>query len=751
MPTRRSRATLFSGVTILLAGLLLTSVHIIQAGATGGDSDGHWFTEEAGNPADSTSENTEASRFSPLDADQALSAVVTPQDLAGAVAGERTIVAASGDLTATLFDGEEVTVTIEEVALTLGAEGLDTVPTVEVVGTHLEADGDREAAAFTFVPDEAGNYALHGGIDRGEASRVEVEPAADGLVRLIEVDAAVDLPGETDDALLAPADDADSPVPTPEAIPPEAGEEDIITVDLLIGYVSTLGSPARGAIAHRVTETNAALATSRTRVRLSLVSTTPVKYTPEPTMRKDLDNIQEESSALAPLRDQRDAIGADLVALVVPSATRTECGLAWVPPSSGSPDYAFSVTAFDCLRGLTLSHEIGHNLGGNHDRAHTTISNHPFPFSHGHQVPGKARDVMAYACLKGDCPRKLQFSNPDVPFIGFPRVRSGTPDDNNARSFDLMAPIIEQYRERTGIVRVAGKDRYETAAAASQHAFTDPVAVSTVVVATGTDFPDALSAAPLAAKLGGPLLLSTSRSLSPATEAEIRRLQPDHIIMLGGPGALSPMVERALRQLLPENGAVERISGVDRYATSLALAERGWPTATDAFLATGADYADALSASAAAGHLDAPVLLVPQRTASLPASARSYLESAGTTRIHIAGGPSIVSPGVESDAKRLGSVVRYAGKDRYETSAEIANAHHTVGGSIYFASGSDFPDALSGAAVAAQAHAPLVLSARTCVLQSLNAVQRSIQPRRLVLLGGTALLSEAVRQGQVCV
>lgn len=729
----------------------MTSVHSIPAGATGGDADGHWFTEEAGNPADSTTEHTEASRFSPLDADQALSAVVTPQDLASAVAGERTIVAAAGDLTATLFDGEEVAVAVEEVALTLGAEGLDTAPTVEVVGTHLEADGDRKAAAFTFVPDEVGNYVLHGGIERGEASRVEVEPAADGLVRLIEVDAAVDMPVETDDALLAPADNADSSVPTPEAIPPAADEEDIITVDLLVGYVSTLGSRARGAIAQRVTETNAALATSETRLRLSLVSITPMNYKPESTMRKDLDNIQEESSALAPLRDQRDAIGADLVALIVPSATRTECGLAWIPDSSGSPDYAYSVTAFDCFRGLTLSHEIGHNLGGNHDRAHTTISNHPFSFSHGHQVPGKARDIMAYACANGDCPRKLQFSNPGVPFIGFPQEMSGTPDDNNARSFDLMAPVIERYRERTDIVRVAGKDRYETAAAASQHAFIDPTAVGTVVVATGMDFPDALSAAPLAAKLGGPLLLSTSHSLSSVTEAEIRRLQPDHIIMLGGPGALSPRVERALGNLIPENGTAERISGVDRYATSLALAERGWPTATDAFLATGADYADALSASAAAGKLDAPVLLVPQGAVSLPASARSHLESIGATKLHIAGGTSIVSAGVESDARRLGSVVRYAGQDRYETSAMIANAHHTVGGSIYFASGSDFPDALSGAAVAGQAHAPLVLSARTCILRSLNTVQRSIQPQRLVLLGGTALLSEAVRQGRVCV
>ena len=62
-----------------------------------------------------------------------------------------------------------------------------------------------------------------------------------------------------------------------------------------------------------------------------------------------------------------------------------------------------------------------------------------------------------------------------------------------------------------------GIDRYETALAVSRHAFTP--GVGAVVLATGEDFPDALSAAPLAAAYGGPVLLTPPMALRDATAA----------------------------------------------------------------------------------------------------------------------------------------------------------------------------------------------------------------------------------------
>jgi hypothetical protein len=121
-------------------------------------------------------------------------------------------------------------------------------------------------------------------------------------------------------------------------------------------------------------------------------------------------------------------------------------------------------------------------------------------------------------------------------------------------------------------VRIFGADRYTTAAATSASTFKDASKVSTVVLATGEAWPDALGAAGLAGAVRGPVLLTHSLGLTAAARQEIVRLAPERVLVVGGEGAVSDGVLDEIRTLgIP---VVDRIGGLDRYETAALVAER---------------------------------------------------------------------------------------------------------------------------------------------------------------------------------
>jgi putative cell wall-binding protein len=114
------------------------------------------------------------------------------------------------------------------------------------------------------------------------------------------------------------------------------------------------------------------------------------------------------------------------------------------------------------------------------------------------------------------------------------------------------------------VERLAGDDRYETAAAVSAAHFAPGVPVT--YVATGTQFPDALAGGAAAADAGGPVLLVARDAVPEATATELDRLAPARIVLLGGPNAVSEQVRVRLQE--HTSGEVVRLSGPDRYATA---------------------------------------------------------------------------------------------------------------------------------------------------------------------------------------
>jgi serine protease len=197
-----------------------------------------------------------------------------------------------------------------------------------------------------------------------------------------------------------------------------------------------------------------------------------------------------------------------------------------------------------------------------------------------------------------------------------------------------------------GVTRLWGADRYGTAAAISASAF---ASASLVYVATGENFPDALAAGAVAAAAKAPLLLVRSDALPSQTKAELERLDPDRIVIVGSAGAVSSGVATRLA----EHASVSRIAGPDRYASAAALSTASFATngPKTVYVATGDVFPDGLTAGPLAGMRNGPLLLVPRT--SLPAVVATELRRLDPTNVVIVGGPMVVSDAVRDQIRAL--------------------------------------------------------------------------------------------------
>jgi putative cell wall-binding protein/alpha-tubulin suppressor-like RCC1 family protein len=305
-----------------------------------------------------------------------------------------------------------------------------------------------------------------------------------------------------------------------------------------------------------------------------------------------------------------------------------------------------------------------------------------------------------------------------------------------------------------GHTRISGADRYGTAVAISQSAFQTPNPGNpfAVTVASGTNFPDALAAGPVAAALGNPLLLVPSDGALPSTvSTELTRLNPWKVTIAGGTAAVSNLVERELTG----NGAliVDRRAGQDRYETAAKLAELTGGLGRTVFIATGASFPDALGGSAAAARFSGALLLTDR--SSLPQATASALTSGKPLRVIILGGETVVEPLVRTQIEALlvpgATVERWSGADRYATAATISSKTYPDGATTaYLASAASYPDALAGAPVAAKAGAPLLLTSRDCVPASTLAELVRLGATKIVVLGGTSAVSDAAADLTAC-
>lgn len=293
------------------------------------------------------------------------------------------------------------------------------------------------------------------------------------------------------------------------------------------------------------------------------------------------------------------------------------------------------------------------------------------------------------------------------------------------------------------VVRLAGENRFDTAAQLSARGY--PAGAAVAYVATGRDFPDALAAGPAAGFEGGPLLLTERTSLPGATAAEIARLAGlgmDRIVIVGGTGAVSASVEAALGTYVT---TVERVSGANRYSTAANVSHAVFDDADTVVLAVGNNFPDALGAGPLAIELGAPILLT--ETAALPSETIDELAYQDPTDVIIVGGTAVVSQDVEDALMVSGyNVIRLAGANRFETAKEIAGGNPSVvtGGVVYVAVGDNYPDALGSGPAASEEDAPLLLVNTDDIPQPTVTALNTLQPSQIVIVGGTAVVSDAV-------
>lgn len=302
------------------------------------------------------------------------------------------------------------------------------------------------------------------------------------------------------------------------------------------------------------------------------------------------------------------------------------------------------------------------------------------------------------------------------------------------------------------IFRLAGSDRYATSVEISKATFEPGVPV--LYIASGADWPDALSAGPAASVQGGALLLTAPQGLPEVVEAEIRRLSPERVVVVGQQGAVGDAVFEALRTMVPD---VSRIGGADRYETSRMIVDDAFDAEAYAtvFLATGANFPDALSAGPIAGRRGQPVVLLDGAAAGLDDPTRALLTGLAPVEITLIGGTGVISPGVESSVKAAAlsdSVRRLAGNDRYHTNTLLNQWYppRPYVGLVFIANGVTFPDALAGATSAAAYGASLWLSPGSCLTRSTLWNSGIWDWDRVVLLGGEGALNSDVAQLASC-
>ncbi|MBN2840284.1 MAG: cell wall-binding repeat-containing protein [Coriobacteriia bacterium] len=226
----------------------------------------------------------------------------------------------------------------------------------------------------------------------------------------------------------------------------------------------------------------------------------------------------------------------------------------------------------------------------------------------------------------------------------------------------VIDDLVELGISRTEVVRIGGTDRYDTARLVA-HRICDVTGTGgRVAVAVGTNYPDALSVSALAGRLGMPILLTPGATLSPASAEVIGTYAISEALVVGGVGAVSVAVEGQLPDPV-------RIGGADRYETATLLGEyatRFGLGYEDIFVATGADFPDALAVGPLAAKMSGTLVLATRD--AVPAATGAFIAShcSSIKMIHYVGGTGVVGPATRA-------AIEAASETRISRAVEVAD------------------------------------------------------------------------------
>lgn len=274
--------------------------------------------------------------------------------------------------------------------------------------------------------------------------------------------------------------------------------------------------------------------------------------------------------------------------------------------------------------------------------------------------------------------------------------------------------------------RLAGEDRFDTMRRILNETYGNGT-YPTVIVASGKNFPDALTANGLAGMLEAisvdvrvPIILTDNNHLSKEARDKLIDFRAENIYIMGGEKAISETVKKEIENARP-SAWVGRIAGADRQATSVEglkrFANTPWMRSGNhsIIIATGKTYADALSISPVAKQLGMPIILTDNNGLLTEDAVKAINELRYYINdIYIVGGTDAVSDSVRDQLGRNNYTYhRLGGIDRYDTSVAIADyAYDNFGfgfSDVNIATGKNFPDALAGGQLSAENNSVMLL------------------------------------------
>ena len=277
------------------------------------------------------------------------------------------------------------------------------------------------------------------------------------------------------------------------------------------------------------------------------------------------------------------------------------------------------------------------------------------------------------------------------------------------------------------VERIGGVNRYETCANISRKSFKNS---DVAILASGQKIQDALASGGIAAKLKAPLLLTKKDSLPNVVMDELKRLNVKKVIFVGGEETIS----KSLENQLTNNFEVERISGKDRYQTSIKLAEELNKDSKLENIIVNGNTVDALTAGAIAAKLNRSIILTNGK--NLPEGSESIVDSNSSKNIIIGGSSSMNIEGLKGD--------RIAGSDRYETSTKIAEKYYQGNSDkVLLANGMNYIDALSAINLVLNEKAPVLLT-RAGMLDSSVSKYLEKNTKGAYILGGEDSISASL-------
>ena len=290
-----------------------------------------------------------------------------------------------------------------------------------------------------------------------------------------------------------------------------------------------------------------------------------------------------------------------------------------------------------------------------------------------------------------------------------------------------------------------GDTRFDTAIEISKKAYEDGKAGGVVLVGENAVV-DGLASAPLAAQKDAPILLTKKDAIPEETMKEIKRLvaKGAPIYLIGGENTISKSVEVQLAKEM--NADIKRLSGDDRYDTSLKIAKELKLDSKKAFVVGGDGLADAMSVAAVAAKKETPIIVTP--ATGLTRDAKAFLddETNKIATVDVVGGKTKVSTQVlkdiveikNGDAQEALESDRISGTDRNDTNAKVIAKYAETLNNVYVAKDGDaqLVDALAAAPYAAKNDGAIVLATNDLTKAQADVLEKKQAKQEVTQIGG---------------